>query len=116
MFIRTPVITMDLHNYSVYFIVDPTKNRRKFLNLLRLLKEENSHWHTLGTYLNVDTGVLDDIQRKPREMTVRDKFKNVLTLWMKNKENATWEFLKAALKDLGENRLAGSLNYTGHGK
>ena len=65
-----------------------------------------TEWYTLGVYLKLSKGDLDDIEKKLCSQGSKRCKIELFNLWMKTNHDASWEQLALALERCGETVLA----------
>ena len=61
-----------------------------------------TEWYTLGVYLKLSKGELDDIEKRLCSQGSKQCKIELFNLWMKTNHNASWEQLALALERCGE--------------
>ena len=65
-----------------------------------------TEWYTLGVYLKLSKGELDDIEKRLCSQGSKRCKIELFNLWMKTNHDASWEQLALALERCGETVLA----------
>ena len=84
----------------------PSDLEFKLKHILIAVKDVATEWHELGLYLDLPEHILKPIDSNP---DVESHLRMMLSKWLDNDPEASWDKLANALNTMGKNAIAASI-------
>ena len=100
---------------SCYYIY--TSTALDLATITRKLKTVAQDWYELGVQLGIEPHTLKQIESDHQSKGVRRLLSEMVTFWLDNCENKSWTKIAAALRKIGQCKLAAKIGwYDGQGE